>query len=244
MCRPVDRTHRRSVNALRILPRSLPGLVFGLLILTAPSVALGWPRPTLELSAVGASSSFTPLADYTRFVEGPDRPLDVRAEYDATEWVGFALGWRIHPALALDWTRVWGTSRYRWFQDDRESREGLVDGIEVSLPEIDLRMDLVSLRARPARWTWKGVGPVARAGAAFVLQSPQGVLRPPRNLALDWGDADRGVDLGLGLEGRWRSVHAALELRSVHWRFQTDDDRVPREWVHAWMPGARLGVAF
>jgi hypothetical protein len=214
------------------------------LVLAAAPTAHAWPRPRVHLGGEIGSASFSNIVEFERFATSPDRPERVEAQFDGTTLRGFAIGLDLHEDLALDWRRSSGSSRYRYWIDGEEVKEGLVDGIDVQLGDVDLRVDTITFRYHPQRWRWKGIGPSAAFGIGWILQSQQENFRPPRSLSLDWSDSDDLLEFALGVEGRWHFASAGFELRSLHWRFEPDDGSAPRETVRAWIPTFQVTVGF
>lgn len=199
----------------------------------------------VELSGEWSFSRFTPLADYTRFEDsGGDRPQARKVEYDDTWLRGFRLGLAPHRDVEIAWTRLWGTSNYDLEIDGETQVHGDdSDGPAILLSRLDLRFDLVSVRLRPKALEFGPLRPVFGLGFGWVLQSQQGPFRPPDFLAADYSDSDKALEATIGLETRWRFLQGGAQLRSVHWRWDSGDPRIPEQGTHSWQFGIYLGAA-
>ncbi len=214
-------------------------------VVSARDATAGWPRPHLSLGGVVGQASFGNLVDFLAFQPNGNGPETIRAQYADADFRGFRVGLRLHPDLEVTWTRQTGDSRYRYWLDGVEAVDGLQDGVEVRLAPVDLRVDVLGFTFRPQAWRRWGIGPVLNAGMGWIDQRAQGDFRPPQQFfGLDWDDTDLLGAIGLGLEGRWHFLRAALEWNTLHWRFEPADGRFPRETVHATLPSLRIELVY
>lgn len=215
----------------------------GLLDLGPPVARAGVLPVDVELNAEWSHSWFGPLATYTRFESsGGARPEQRRIEFDDTWLRGFRLGLSPHRDLEIAWTHLWGISNYEVGVDGVEQVHGDdSNGPAILLARLDLEFDLISLRLRPGALAWGPVRPVFGLGFGWVLQSQQNTFRPPDSLPVDYSDSDKALEATVALEARWRWLQGGVQLRSVHWRWDAEDPRIPAEATHSWQLGIYFG---
>jgi hypothetical protein len=190
---------------------------------------------------------FSDLAVYTGYVDtGPER-LDVPRYYryglrdEAVQ--GFRVGVRVRDQFELSWHHLTAHSRYQAWIDGVQLVEDPLDPF-TKLPVVDMSFDLIGVGWRIAELERARIAPHLRLGFGWVLSSQEGefqVLARPRD---NFSDSDKTIEFSGGLDWRWRHYEVGAEIRTFHWRFDTDDPAVPSRITHAWMWSLRAGVNF
>lgn len=227
-----------------ILRGALSALALTTLLAASPLSARAGVLPVgVELNAEWSHSWFGSLATYTRFEDsGGPRSEERRIGFDDTWLRGFRLGLSPHRDVEVAWTHLWGTSNYEVEVDGVEQIHGDdSNGPAILLARLDMEFDLISLRLRPEALELGPVRPVFGLGFGWVLQSQQNRFRPPDSLPVDYSDSDKALEATVALEARWRWLQGGMQLRSVHWRFDTEDPRIPSEATHSWQLGIYFG---
>ncbi len=220
-------------------------ILAGALLLAGPGRSeAGWLPFRIETSGEWASVRFSPLASYSRFAtEEGDRPQEREIRFDDTDLRGFRVGISPHPDIELGWSRLFGITNYEVDVNGVGAIHGDDSaGPAILLGRLDLRFDLISLRLRPSKLAWGPVRPVIGLGYGWVLQSQQNPFRPPNSLPVDYSDSDKAVEATLGVESGWKIFRGGAQLRSVHWRWDSEDPKIPAKTTHAWQFGLWFGV--
>ncbi len=253
----------KAVRLHLILLSIAPAIVLALLTGRAQAAVEGWeymvsavlvggPRLLSDDFAVIAEGEYGrlhvgDLVAFTGYQMTPpdllDEPIDYRYALDDATPAGFRLGLRFRRQLDVVWARSWANTCYRVWVDGEEQTAD-PEGGGILLPDVDLRLDLITVAWRVESLRWKGLAPLVRLGMGWILLSQDGDFRPPHHPAVDNSDSDIMVDLGGGFEWRWKSLQLGAELQGLLFRWESDDDQVPASSVWAWMASMRAGVAF
>jgi hypothetical protein len=246
----------------RLLRLSSASLALALLTVTAAPGPAGafWRNLKLEAAFEQAYVAYGSLADFTNVVEpslgeGLTVPEDWLFELEDETATGFRLAVRLHRDLEISWSHLISNTRYRISRDGVALRtDPEVTAISTSIPAVDTRFDMITLGMRISRLQTANIVPLVRLGVGWVLTSQQGPLRftglpvsldeVVTSLDRDYSDSDVALEASVGAEWRWRFVSVGVEMRTVHWRWNTGLDFIPSRVVHSFLPMLRIGVAY
>jgi len=222
-------------------------LMFALLVAPRSGEA-GWGPFRLFVAGEAGSLLFDELAEFTGYVEGasgqPDRAESLRYDLADASAFGFSAGLELGPDVRLSWSRQEARSHLEAFLDGREIQDDPAADPRIDIPRVDLRIDLIALTYRPQRLAWGGVGPYVRVGYGWFLMSQRRPFRPtPSRLPRNFSDSDGTTEATVGAEARWRFLRAGAELRTLHWQWDPEDDKVPGRTTHAVSPVYWLGIS-
>jgi hypothetical protein len=190
---------------------------------------------------------FGDLANFTAYrntTSGLDTYWSYRYELRDETLEGFRLGLRFGGQLDFVWSRLWGTSAYQVWLDDEEQVHDPEANPRVLLPEVDIRLDMLTLAWRMDSMRVAGIVPSLSMGYGWILTSQKGPFQAPFRLPVDNSDSDDVFSLGVGLEGNWRILQVGTELSGLTWRWESTDPRVPSSQVYSWMWSLRAGLVF
>jgi len=191
-----------------------------LLMALSPVVdaAAAWGPFRVGVSGETGRLVFDELSEFTGFVEGasgqPDRSENLRYELEDTGVDGFALQVELGDEFRLSWSRQTGKSRLAAIIDGVDIQDDPNADPVITIPAVELRVDLISLSYHPRRLRWHGLGPYLRAGYGWVLTHRQPL--PARLRGQRWdhrAHRRRGVALAFPARGRG-AAHPALALGS------------------------------
>lgn len=236
------------LNPAGVTVRKLLCCIVLLVLCPVADAEAGWGPFRLGFAGETSHVVFDELTEFTGFVQGasgqPDRAEFLRYELEDTPMHGFGVHLELGEEFRLSWSRQTGKTRLAAIRDGVDIQDNPNSDPPITIPAIDLRVDLISLSYHPRVLHWRGLAPYLRAGYGWILTRQDRPFRPTTDrLPLDYGDSDGTTEVTLGLEWRWRFVRVGGELRTLHWRWNPEDPRTPERTTHALAPVAWLGLS-
>lgn len=245
------------MNAFRSM-RHAALAVTALAVLTATPATARWYVPRVEIG--GAVVDATPLAEFLRFQNAPAPGFaeERRIELGTSAQWRFRLAFDLHPELQFGWTRSMRSADMVFAIDGAELSTGDPNprtGQPVTVPTMDVTMDLATFRWWPEAARRHGIGPTATLGIGRVSIDQQGAFAPDFDVrTFDWSGDDMVLLAGTGLEGAWSRVRASVFVDLIRWRYEAPDEdtagnergdvEIPVETVVSVEFGARVAVGF
>jgi hypothetical protein len=242
----------RTVRATKVVRPAEPiraGIASMILLLVAfhaqPASAM-WRNLELVGAAEGGYVWFDDLANYVGYQPSQpiDQPLPLRYTLADGSITGFRLGLAVHSQLEILWSRLWSSSRARVFADGQELVSNPDAVPAVLLPDVDVRIDMITLGYRIAQLEYFHVAPVVRLGYGWVLTSQSEDIVLPGRVPANYSDSDKALEASLGLTWRWKAMELGAEFRSFHWRWDPEDALIPARNTRAWMASGWGAVRF